>query len=422
MPTRKPLPTRPTPIRRQPPRRSAPRLPWGLIIGGGLVLLAVLIVGGILLVSRLGGTARVTPTARATPDAVATAVAATMQAMATTSATSTPTIAPTPAPVATATLLPTATAPAPGATPVPPTPNSAIQINVQRDPEVDAVTGVATWTEPSTQSELRVLLRRADGTPLDKYVSGYHQGADVSGNPVQEGRAVLGKWSGDSGIVTVAVPPDTYILDFSVTGWPWTAQFANHVVAAGQRTNVLFDISLFTVGLRYADGNPVDKYVNVYLQANDVSGAPVEGTFVDGGWAGEDGLVTFELTPGVYALQVSSINGYDTWGRFDHNVPGGGSYSAVLTLGRLSVETWNADGTVETGVYVQIYTLTPDSRNISVFDKPVEGHYSDNSGKAVFDLTPGLYGVQIGQDLEFVDVPVQSGQTTTVNRSGYVVP
>lgn len=257
----------------------------------------------------------------------------------------------------TATLLPTGTTPAPGATPVPPTPNTAVQINVQCDPEVDAVTGVATWTDPSTQSELRVLLRRADGTPLDKYVSGYHQGADVSGNPVQEGRAVLGKWSGDSGIVTAAVPPDTYILDFSVNGWPRTAQFANHVVAAGQRSNVLFDISLFTVGLRDADGNPVDKYVNVHLQASDVSGAPVEGNFVNGGWTGEDGLVTFELTPGMYAIQVSGISGYDTWERFDHNVPGGGNYTVVLILERLSVETWDADGTVETGVYLVFRTL-----------------------------------------------------------------
>lgn len=427
MPTRKPLPARPTPTRRPPQRRSAPRLPWGLIIGGILVLLAVLIGGAILLRPRAGGS-RPTPTilassaAVATPDTIATAVAATVQAMATATTTSTPTTAPTPAPVATITLLPTATAPAASATPVPPTFNTAIQVNVQRDPEVDAATGIAVWTEPSDQSELRVLLRRADGTPLEKYISGYRQGADVSGNPVQEGRAVIGKWSGDSGIVTVAVPPDTYILDFNVDGWPWTTQFANHVVAAGQRTNILFDVSLLTVGLRYADGNPADKYVNVYLQAADVSGAPVEGDFINGEWTGENGLVTFELTPGLYALQVSGIDGYDSWGRFDHNVPGGGKYTVVLTLGRLSVETWNADGTVQTGVYVQIYTLTPDSRNVSVFDDPVRGHYSDNSGKAVFDLTPGLYGVQIGQELEFIDIPVEPGQTTTVNRDGYVTP
>jgi hypothetical protein len=356
--------SRPTPPRRLPQRRSAPQLHWGLILGGGLVLLAVLIVGAILLRPRAGGN-RPTPTTLATSaavdtlDTVATAVAATVQAMATASVTSIPTTALTPTPVATATLLPTATTLPSGATPIPPTSNAAIQVNVQRDPEVDAVTGIATWTEPSTQSELRVLLRRADGTPLDKYVGGYHQGGDVSGNPVQEGRSVLGKWTDDSGIVTIAIPPDTYILDFDVDGWPWTAQFANHIVAAEQRTNVLFDISLFTVGLRYADGSPVDKYVNVYLQATDVSGAPVEGKSVRGHWTGDDGLVTFELTPGVYAIQVSEIADYDTWGRFDHNVPGGGNYTAVLTLGRLSVETWNADGTVETGVYVQIYTLTP---------------------------------------------------------------
>jgi hypothetical protein len=68
------------------------------------------------------------------------------------------------------------------------------------------------------------------------------------------------------------------------------------------------------------------------------------------------------------------------------------------------------------------YALTPDSRNVSVFDDPVKGQYSDNSGRAVFDLTPGLYGVQIGQEFEFIDIPVEPGQTTTVNRDGYVTP
>ena len=311
--------------------------------------------------------------------------------------------------------LPTVT---PGASEIAP----AIQVNVQRDPDVDPVTGIATWTEPAAQSELRVLVRRADGAPLDKYVSGYRQGADVSGNPVQEGRRVFGQWSGDNGIVTAAVPPGTYILDFSADGWPWTAQFANHVVAAGQRTNVLFDVSLLTVGLRYADGRPADKYVRVYLQAADVSGAQVEGRSVDGKWTGENGLATFAVTPGMYALEVSGVDGYDDWGRFDHQVPGGGNYTVVLTLGRLSVETWNADGTLATDVYVQIYKLVPDSRGVSVFGRSVANRNSDNTGRAVFDLTPGWYGVRIGRDLEFVDVPVQSGQITMVNQSGYILP
>lgn len=417
MPTPRPIPTRPTPTRRPPPRRSAPQLPWGLIIGGGLVLLAVLIVGGILLVSRLSGAARATPTARATPDAVATAVAATMQAMATTPA------AATPAPGATATPSPAPATPTPGATPVLPTLEPAIQVNVQRDPEVDAVTGIATWTEPSAQSELRVLLRRADGALFNRYVTAHPQGADVSGNPVREGRAVLDKWSGDSaGIMSAAVAPGTYIVNFSIDGWPWTAQFANHVVSAGQRTNVLFDVSLLTVGLRYADGSPVDKYVSVHLQATDVSGLPVEGNMLNGGWTGEDGLITFELTPGVYALQAPDIRGYDTWGRFDHNVPGGGIYTVILTLGQLDVETWNADGTLATDVYVQVYKLVPNSQGVSVFGRAVDSHRSDNTGKAAFDLTPGFYGVKIGNDLEFIDVPVQPGQITTVNRSGYVAP
>lgn len=429
MSTRRPASPRPTPTRRPPPRRPerrrAPQLPWAALIGGALVLLAACIVGAILL--RPGASSgRPTPPARntvapVTPDAVATSVAETVQSLAT-PAPVTPTSAATPTPEAAVTPSPPDVTPAPTAAPVDPAASPAIQVSVQRDSDVDHITGIATWREPSAQSEIRVLLRRADGAALDKYVSGYRQGADVSGNPVAEGRRVFGGWTGDDGILTTAAPPDTYILDLPVKGWPWTEQFANHSVVAGQRTNVLFDVSLLTVGLRYADGRPADKYARVHLQATDVSGAPVEGASVDGKWTGDNGLATFELTPGEYALQISGLDGYDTWGRFNHNVPGGGHYTVILTLGRLNVETWNADGTLATGVYVQVLDLVTDSRGVSVPGRRIVARSSDNTGQVAFDLTPGFYGVQVGRDLEFVDVPVQSGQTTSVNRSGYVLP
>ncbi len=266
------------------------------------------------------------------------------------------------------------------------------------------------------------MIRRADGVALDEYVSIRRQGTDVSGNPVSEGSRVADGWTGEDGIFAEGVPPDTYILDFDANGWPWTAQFANHVVAAGQRTNVLFDLSLLTVGVRYADGNPADKYVKVFLQDTNVSGDPVEGSTAEDGWSSDDGLITFELTPGTYAIKISDVAGYDTWGRFDHAVPGGGNYTVILTLGRLAVETWNLDGTLATGVYVKVYELATDSSGNSVFAESVDAHSSDNTGRAVFDLTPGMYGVQVGQELEFVDIPVQSGQMTIVKQTGYTIP
>jgi hypothetical protein len=65
-----------------------------------------------------------------------------------------------------------------------------------------------------------------------------------------------------------------------------------------------------------------------------------------------DGLITFELTPGIYALDIPDVEGHDDWGRFNHNLPGGGMYKVILTLGRLVVETWNPDGTLATNKYV----------------------------------------------------------------------
>ena len=410
MSTRKPPPRR-APTRRPPPpspreraNRSSSSLPWAVIIGG-----VCLIAGGIIAWPRIRNTAR------PTPDAVATSVASTVQAMATVSGI----VAPTPASTTAATaVLPS---PTPSSA-VAPTTSPATHITTQRDEDVDPVTGIAAWTEPAAGSEIRVMLRRADGTPLNEYVQAHRQGSDVSGNPVAEGRRVFGEWTGEDGIVTEGVAPGAYIIDFDADGWPWTEQFANLVVAAGQRTSVLFDLGLLTVGLRYADGIPANEYVSVFLQETNVSGVPVEGDKAASEWTSDDGLVTFELTPGAYALTISDIKGYDDWGRFNHDLSGGGTYTVILTLGRLVVETWNPDGTLATDVYVRVYTLDTDSTGSSVFGDAVDDEWSGNTGQAIFDLTPGLYGIEIDGEIQMLDVPVQSEQVTVVNQTGYTIP
>jgi hypothetical protein len=206
--TRRPSPPRKPPNRRSSPsRRNAPRqqgstLPWTMIVGGVVILLACGI-AAVLVGLPWWRQSRATPTRVAfTPDEIATSVAATMQAMPTSvgsgvSATATPNPA---TPTPNATVGATGVAPTPTTSPgVGPTISPAIDITLQRDEDVDPATGISTWTEPAAGSEIRVMIRRADGTPLDKFVSAYPQGTDVSGNPVAEGSRVFGEWTGDDG-------------------------------------------------------------------------------------------------------------------------------------------------------------------------------------------------------------------------------
>ena len=312
------------------------------------------------------------------------------------------------------------TAVSPTTSPALPKIETAVTINIQRDEDVDPTTGIATWTEPASHSEISVRVRLADGTPMNEYVRIHKQTADVSGNPAYGDEIATG-YTRDAGIFTEGVPADTYIVKFQTKGWSWDDQFSNHLVANGQRTNILFDVSLFTVGIRYADGEPVNEYVHIHLQEDNVSGQPVEGNEAASGYTDDDGLVTFMLTPGVYAVRISHLHGYDTWGRFDHQLPGGGIYNLTVTLGRLIVETWNPDGSLATNIYTKIHTLDQDASGNIILGKQIASAYSDNTGKAIFDLTPGLYGISY-DNTEFVSIPVQPSQITTIHQTGYTIP
>ncbi len=432
--TSKRSPRRPPPRRTRPSRRQAESggLPWkGIIIGGTILIIIIGLAGtallGLMMFQGVGTTLLSSPSGPPpTPAAInaistgiptpATAVAATVQAIPPGSDTPTPIIPPAATQIANSdptAVLPTAVAPADLAI------MPATNIESQRDEDVDPVTGIATWTEPASRSEIQIMLRRADSVPVDKYVKIYRQTTDVSGNPV-EGDKVETGYTEKDGILIAGVAPDSYILKFSSEGWSWSEQLANHGVNSGQRTNILFDLSLLTVGVRYADGSPVNTYVRVYLQEADVSNQPVEGDLVGSDYTENDGLTTFELTPGPYALRIPNLIGYDNWGRFNHQLPGGGIYKVTLSLGRLAVETWQPDGSLGTDVFVKIHTLTTDAAGQSTFEQRIESQYSDNTGRATFDLTPGLYGVQVGQSIQFVDIPIQPGQVTVVKQSGYI--
>jgi hypothetical protein len=97
-------------------------------------------------------------------------------------------------------------------------------------------------------------------------------------------------------------------------------------------------------------------------------------------------------------------------------------YKVILTLGRLVVETWNPDGTLATNKYVQVYFLETDSMGNSALGDIVEDKWSNNTGQATFDLAPGFYGVEIDNEIQILDVPVQSEQVTTVDQTGYTLP
>ncbi len=412
-PTQSPIKRPSTSAYKKPQPRAS--LPWGWVIGIARILLIATATGLFLRNRSVAQTPPTTTQVTAQTNSVATSVAATVQALSSNPANSQTTASSQTTPV-NATVPPSTTIPATF-----PDIETAVTVNIQRDENVDPITGMTTWTEPASRGEISIRLRLADSTPVDAYISIHQQTADVSGNPAY-GDKIEGGWSGDDGILTKPIPPDIYILDFDANGWPWSAQFTNHTILNGQRTNILFDYSLLTVGIRYADGQPADKYITVYLQESNVSGQAVEGRQASGGWCGDDGLITFPLTPGVYALAISNIDGYGIEDRFNHQLPGGGLYHATITLGRLVVETWNPDGSLAPNTYTQIFSLTQDAAGNTILGQRLANGRSDNTGQAIFNLTPGLYGIAYGDNIEFIDVPVQPGQTTIIHQTGYNIP
>jgi hypothetical protein len=87
---------------------------------------------------------------------------------------------------------------------------------------------------------------------------------------------------------------------------------ANIPVKPGETIQLVIHLSQLVVAVKDGDGNPVsNKYVGIYFQASDANGNPTAGGRIASAYTDNTGTVTFNVTPGIYAIQYNDINYYN---------------------------------------------------------------------------------------------------------------
>jgi len=122
--------------------------------------------------------------------------------------------------------------------------------------------------------------------------------------------------------------------------------------------------------------------------------------------------VSFDVTAGVYAVEVSGLVG-ELWGDpLNHVVEAGKTHSILIALGRLTVGLKGADGKPITSRYAAVYLQKKDVAGNTIKGEQVANGYTDSAGLISWDLTAGNYVLEISSLGTQLNVPVQSGKTT----------
>jgi serine/threonine protein kinase len=401
----------------QPVRQPLPRhgqqakpasAPSRWIIGGAVVLILFLVTAGIFFASQYGSprvvaTATTGPASSAgsgtNPTAIAGVTVASGSTPASTNQSPTATMAP---------ASPTHTS----AQSAPSAPTNT--------PDPASLNGVNVTSESSAARGIRVEILYADGTPKkDNWIAIHKQTVDVSNNPLA-GEPVASQRTDQSGATFFELPPDTYALEIGdLTGYAWGNPF-NYEVKSGSTTVVRVSLGRLVVGLRNASGQPLtDRWVAVSVQQKDLLGNPVVGDRISSERTNDAGMAAFDLTSGLYSVQIGDIIG-ERWGEeLNHAIQPMQTSQILVTTGKLVVGVVNADGQPVENVSVGVnYQRQDVTGNAVLGDRIIYGR-TNNTGAVSWDITAGTYGVQIGDlngnpwgsELNHV---VNSGEKTTI--------
>jgi len=243
----------------------------------------------------------------------------------------------------------------------------------------------------------------------------YLQKQDVSGNPIKGERTTDGR-TDDTGKMVYDLVPGTYAIEVrDLAGQVWGEEL-NHQVKAGQTLDLRVKLGRLTVGVRNADQKPVPgRWVGVYFQKKDVSGNPIKGERFLDGRTNETGTISWDLTPGTYAVEIRDVAG-NLWGEeMNHTITASETQTIILDLGRLMVALRGPDGKGIPGRWVGVYLQKKDvGGKLVQGDRFLEGR-TDQTGAIAWDLTAGNYVVEVENIGKLMDVPIKAGATTTTD-------
>ena len=272
-------------------------------------------------------------------------------------------------------------------------------------------------------SGLAVYLFDGDGNPIkDKYVVVYAQKQDLSGKAVTADRVKNGYSESDGGVV-FDLPAGTYIVEADFDGYNWGSAgdvngHANLQVQPGKQTRLVMRLGKLLVGFVNADGSVVeDKYVEAYTQQPNISDQWVADDRVRSGYTDNSGIAIFDLTPGNYVI-AAEFDG-ENWGSAvdrmgEANIPvyPGHETRVILKLGQLIVAVKDGSGNPVNEKYVEVFYQQQDANGNPARGNRIRSRYTDNTGTASFQLTPGTYVIQYDRQ-DYFNITIESGKITT---------
>ena len=274
-------------------------------------------------------------------------------------------------------------------------------------------------------------LRDGDGKPVaQKYFCIYSQKKDLSGKWVVDQR-INCDGTDNTGSKGFDLDPAHYIVQSDLDGYNWGTSGdvkgqADVIVESGRTTQVTLSLSKLLVGFIRGDMSVIsNKYVQVYTQKKDLANNWVMGDRVDSGNTDNSGAISFMLTPGYYIVS-SDLPGYNWGNEVDAKgvtnvaLQPGRSIQVVVGLGQLVVGLVDAGGQPLSNKYVKVSTQKKDASGKPSIKESVDSGNTDNSGQAIFNLTPGDYAVEVGDQVIY-NVSVISGKITTTNGSTFKV-
>lgn len=289
---------------------------------------------------------------------------------------------------------------------------------------VDPDTGIRISTEsaPSENDngELRIIIRTPDDKPfVGTYAAVSRQKADLNNQPIRGDRAGDLR-TDETGSATISLPPGTYGVYPEIVGYPWKIINFNLEVEADKRTTVIIVPSRFIIVIRRADNSLVtNSYVSISTQKADANGNSLPDQRVIDGRTQDTGAVTFNLTPGIYAIYLEATRG-DDWGTLNNELPPATQLTYNVTLGRIRIESRDDKGNVVSGFYSRVAFEKKDANGKTIPGDAIIDGRTDDTGVVNFDLTPGKYLVV--SDSGTIEVKVKSGETITVKNSDFIKP